>query len=85
MFTGLIESVGTVHTLNTTADGSRMVIACASDFLADVKLGDSIAIDGVCTTAVELTETSFTIEASPETLSKTTFKQFAPTTKINLE
>ncbi len=85
MFTGLIEAVGTVHTIDTTADGSRMVIACAPDFLADAKLGDSIAIDGVCTTAVELSKTTFTIEASPETLSKTTFNQLAQESKINLE
>lgn len=90
MFTGLIETVGIIHSVDQNDSGSRIVIAVPdTSFLQDVSLGDSIAIDGACTTAIEINkaakDTSFTIEASPETLSKTTFKHFEPGRRVNLE
>jgi len=84
MFTGLIEEVGDIRVVDATAAGSRVVVG-AQIVLADAGLGDSIAIDGVCTTVVALDEASFTIEASPETLSKTTLKYLQPGRKVNLE
>ena len=85
MFTGLIEAIGRIADVETTAAGSRLTIEAPADFLADARLGDSIAIDGVCTTAVALESNRFAIEASPETLSKTTFSGLTTGKKVNLE
>lgn len=84
MFTGLVESCGTVKAVQQTASGSTLTIQ-APEILDGVKLGDSIAIDGVCTTVIAFDTQTFTIEASPETLSKTTFKALKPGTRVNLE
>ena len=87
MFTGLIEEVGTITAVDATEAGSRITVA-AQTVLADAKLGDSIAIDGACTTVVAMAGTgpdSFAIEASPETLSKTNFSAFKPGRRVNLE
>ncbi len=84
MFTGLIEEVGQVAAIDTTDEGSRLTVS-AQMVLDGVRLGDSIAVDGVCTTVVEFTGDSFAIEASPETLSKTTFGQLRPGSRVNLE
>lgn len=84
MFTGLIEEVGVIAQVETTEAGSRLTVS-ATHILADLQLGDSIAIDGVCTTVVSKTPIGFSVEATPETLSKTTFKFFVPGSRINLE
>ena len=85
MFTGLIEAIGSIANIQTTPDGSRMAIETPEAFLKSAQLGDSIAIDGVCTTVVALTKSGLSIEASPETLAKTTFSDFKVGKKINLE
>lgn len=84
MFTGLIEEIGTVHLVESASAGSRIVIH-AQTVLEEVRLGDSIAIDGVCTTVIKFDSGSFTIEATPETLSKTKFGDFTPGRRVNLE
>lgn len=84
MFTGLIEEVGLVRTVETSPAGSTLTVA-ACDVLSDTGIGDSLAIDGVCTTLVAKTADTFTIEASPETLAKTTMGSYAPGTRVNLE
>lgn len=84
MFTGLIEEIGMIAAVEQTAAGSRLSIE-AKTVLSDAKLGDSIAIDGVCTTVIALDNDTFTIEASPETLAKTTFKYLTPGKRVNLE
>lgn len=84
MFTGLIEEVGSIQAVEESGGGSRITVA-AREVLSDARLGDSIAIDGACTTVVEKTNSSFTIEASPETLSKTMFSSYKPGKRVNLE
>lgn len=84
MFTGLIEEVGRVASVQHRSEGSRLVVN-AKTVLHGVALGDSIAIDGVCTTVVAFDTQSFTIEASPETLSKTTFGRLQAGSAVNLE
>ncbi len=84
MFTGLIEEVGSVASIQQSPEGSVLIIS-AKTVLENVKLGDSIAIDGACTTVVAFTPTSFTIEASPETMRKTGFGAYKPGTRVNLE
>ncbi len=84
MFTGLIEEVGTVASVQHTPSGSRIIVS-AKAILENLKQGDSIAIDGVCTTVIAFDGSGFTIEASPETLDKTTFKSLKKGSLVNLE
>ncbi|MBY0451120.1 MAG: riboflavin synthase [Cyanobacteria bacterium] len=91
MFTGLIEEVGTVRVVEHSQNGSLLTIT-ASKVLEDASLGASISIDGVCTTVITFERALddqnpgfFQIEASPETLRKTTFSQLQSGAKVNLE
>ncbi len=88
MFTGLIEEMGTIKTIEHSEENqnqSAVMVIKANEVLKNCKLGDSIAIDGCCTTVVSFNDSEFTIEASPETLDKTTFKTFKPERLVNLE
>lgn len=84
MFTGLIETLGKVANVTPLSGGLQLTIA-APDILQDAKLGDSIAINGACTTVIALTPETFTIEASPETLSKTNFGLLKIGQQVNIE
>ncbi|HAC62360.1 MAG TPA: riboflavin synthase [Cyanothece sp. UBA12306] len=86
MFTGLIQSLGRIHPL----DSDRFTVALnhdtASAILSDLDLGDSVAIDGVCLTVEEITPDGFVATASPETLQRTTLGIKAQTaTYVNVE
>ncbi len=84
MFTGIIEGLGTVMQIQPVAGGSRLTVA--ADFsLEGTGLGDSIAVNGACLTAVHLQGTRFSADVSPETLSKTTFKAVNIGERVNLE
>lgn len=83
MFTGIIQSVGRIREYETRGGDARMVIAGGGLDLSDVAIGDSIAVDGVCLTAVALTPDSFTADVSAETLRVTA--GFAPGAEVNLE
>ena len=85
MFTGIIQSVGEVVTIEPKADDARLRILTNKLDLDDVQLGDSIAVNGVCLTAVELPGDGFWADVSGETLSCTTFKSLTVGTKTNLE
>ena len=80
MFTGIVEEVGTV----TGLEGQRLTIA-ASRVLEDVKLGDSIAVNGACLTVVDFQASSFSVELAPETLKRTSFSVWIPGREVNLE
>ena len=83
MFTGIIQSIGRIHEYEARGADARMVIAGGGLDLSDVALGDSIAVNGVCLTAVALTADSFTVDVSAETLRVTTC--FIPGAEVNLE
>ncbi|MCF6336152.1 MAG: riboflavin synthase [Spirochaetales bacterium] len=84
MFTGLIEEIGVVRSLKSFNDGLEITIQ--SEFILEsLKIGDSIAIDGVCQTVTKKGGTTFTVEAVGATLLKTTFLNFKQGRKINLE
>ena len=85
MFTGIIQSIGEVAAIEPKGDDARVRILTNELDLADVQLGDSIAVNGVCLTAVELPGDGFWADVSGETLSCTTFKSLAVGTKANLE
>ncbi len=84
MFTGLVEEVGSVRSLRTDRGGRRITIECAT-VLEDLKVDDSIALNGVCQTVVALGTNSFDVEAVPETLKKTTLAALAIAGRVNLE
>jgi riboflavin synthase len=84
MFTGLIEEVGTVNAVFPSSRGLRIEIA-AGLVTTDLRVGDSISVDGVCQTVIETTGTSFTVEAMAPTLSRTTFGELEKGTRVNLE
>jgi riboflavin synthase len=84
MFTGLIEVVGKVVQLDRAGSAGRLTVAAA--FPGDaVRLGDSIAINGVCLTVVTLGGGTFAFDVSPETLERTAFRGFKPGMPVNLE
>lgn len=85
MFTGIIESVGVLSQMTKQNDGYRVEIKVGKLDLSDVKLGDSIASNGVCLTVVQLTSDSFYADVSGETVSLTGFVDYNLGQVINLE
>jgi riboflavin synthase len=85
MFTGIIQSVGKIVTVESRGGDARIVIDSGKMSMADVNLGDSIAVNGVCLTVVDKTDTGFTADISNETLSRTTLKQLQAGSSANLE
>jgi len=84
MFTGIIEELGTVQRLKRSSNSSEISIQ-ASKVLEDVKLGDSIAINGVCLTVTSFDREHFTADMMAETLAKTNLKDLGNGQRINLE
>ena len=80
MFTGIVEELGTV----VTRDGERLVVR-GSVTAADASIGDSIAIDGVCLTVVELQGEQLSFDLSEETLARTNLGPLGPGDAVNLE
>jgi riboflavin synthase len=85
MFTGLIEGVGSLATREARGGDARLRIAVGTLPFADVALGESISVNGVCLTVVAFDEVSFDIDASNETLSLTTLGQLPIGAAVNLE
>lgn len=85
MFTGIIQSIGEIAAIEPKGDDARVRVLTNKLDLDDVQLGDSIAVNGVCLTAVELPGDGFWADVSGETLSCTTFKSLSVGTKANLE
>lgn len=84
MFTGLIEELGTIKNLSREGSNLHIEVECQT-VLDDLKLGDSIALDGVCQTVVKLSPKSFTVTAIEVTLQLTNFNDYKVGTRINLE
>ena len=85
MFTGIIQAVGTVASTENRGGDLRLGINTGMLPLADVQIGDSIAVSGVCLTAVELSATGFVADVSAETLGLTTLGGLKVNDRINLE
>lgn len=85
MFTGIIEAVGTVAAIEMKGGDMRLYIRTGTLDLADVKLGDSIATNGVCLTAVELPGDGFWADVSRETLAHSRFESLQVGEQVNLE
>jgi riboflavin synthase len=85
MFTGIIQAVGRVAALEPVGGDLRIVVDAAGLDLGDVALGDSIAVNGVCLTAVALDGERFGADVSVETLDCTTLGGLAVGDRVNLE
>jgi riboflavin synthase len=81
MFTGIITHLGTIKEKSQT----KLVIAAQTDLLDKVTLGMSVAVDGICLTAVAFDESTFTIDFMPETAAKTNIQQLKEGSVVNLE
>ena len=84
MFTGIVEETGTVREVSHHAAGASLVVG-ASEVLADLEIGSSIAVNGCCLTAVRIDDGSFASDLSPETLDKTNLGGLTPGSIVNLE
>ncbi|PYZ98490.1 riboflavin synthase [Alteribacter lacisalsi] len=84
MFTGIIEEKGTVKSIRETGEAIVMVIE-APGILTDVKLGDSIAVNGVCLTVTSFTDRTFSVDLMPETVRATSLKLLKNGSYVNLE
>ena len=85
MFTGLIETVGTVARIARTGGGARMTISVSWPNAAIPERGDSIAVNGACLTVLEPTAEAFAADLSPETLERTLLGGLSPGARVNLE
>lgn len=85
MFTGIIEAIGSIAALTPKGGDMRVYVQTGKLDLADVKLGDSIAVSGVCLTAVELPGDGFWADVSRETLARTAFVDLKISSRVNLE
>lgn len=83
MFTGIIKDVGSVIALSNNEDG--VLIEIQTDLVSDIKVDDSISVNGVCLTAIAVKENSFVAQVVPMTLSKTNFSKLKISSKVNLE
>ncbi|MCS5587320.1 MAG: riboflavin synthase [Porticoccaceae bacterium] len=85
MFTGIISAIGEIVKLEEKQGDVRLSIATGDLGIEDVRLGDSIACNGVCLTAVEIMEKGFVADVSVETLSLTSIGDWKTASRINLE
>src|SRR4051812_12412479 len=83
MFTGLIESIGTVERLDVAPAGRRVRIRAA--LAPELQLGESISVNGVCLTVVDADGVAFAADVSPETLRVTTLGALDVDSRVNLE
>ena len=84
MFTGIIEEVGRIAAVKSQGEKRRLTISCAK-LLPELKVGDSIAVSGVCLTAVEITNRTFTADLAQETWLRTSFSRLQSGALVNLE
>lgn len=84
MFTGIIQGMGTVLRLARRGEDALLEIETELD-LGDLRIGDSIAVNGACLTATIIGRRGFTADVSAETLSRTDLAFFSPGTQVNLE
>jgi riboflavin synthase len=84
MFTGLVETTGTILRLERADRGLHLTVRAALE-PPDLKIGESIAVDGVCLTVVSLEGDAFTVDVSEETVSRSTLGQCRQGGEVNLE
>ncbi|MEA3406237.1 MAG: riboflavin synthase [Pseudomonadota bacterium] len=85
MFTGIIEAEGFIEKIEPRQGDWRVTINTGKLDMSDVQIGDSIAANGICLTAIEFTDQSYIADVSGETLNVTTAGSWKPGTPVNLE
>jgi riboflavin synthase len=83
MFTGIIESLGTIGEIAGTDEGRRLVVE--ADLAPELKAGDSISVNGVCLTVIEQVDSSFSLDVVSETLRRTNLGALLVGDRVNLE
>jgi riboflavin synthase len=84
MFTGIIEELGAVDAVQSRAAGARLKVRCGT-VMSDMTEGASIAVNGVCLTAVDLKPDSFSADLAPETLRRSNLGSLRAGSRVNLE
>jgi len=84
MFTGIIEEVGRVTAIKSEGAKRRLTVSCAK-LLPELKIGDSVAVSGVCLTAVEIDDKNFSADLAQETWLRTSFSRLKAGAPVNLE
>ena len=84
MFTGIIEEIGKINSIKPVS-GSYRITVSAKIVTRDLKIDDSVSLNGACQTVIHKTDSEFTVEAVEETIRKSTLGNFKPGQKINLE
>jgi riboflavin synthase len=84
MFTGIIQELGSVISLEQNSAGARLTVQC-QEVLTDAKIGASIAVNGACLTAVQITAGAFSADLAPETLKRTNLGNLERGAAVNLE
>ena len=84
MFTGLVEEIGTIRQMDSIQNGYMMHVQ-AKDVVKELKIGDSIAVNGICLTVIDKSNSDFAVEAVGETVSRSTLANFQPGYYVNLE
>jgi riboflavin synthase len=84
VFTGIIESFGTINRIASSGEGKVLQIGCDLD-LSGSRIGDSFAVNGACLTAVSLEKHAFKVDMAPETVDRTTFKYLTTGSRVNIE
>ena len=85
MFTGIIEAVGKIKRIEPVGGDMRLHVGVGDLDMGDVQLGDSIAVNGVCLTAIEFDDKHFAADVSNETISLTSLKDLSIGSEVNLE
>ncbi|WP_338293585.1 riboflavin synthase [Planctobacterium marinum] len=85
MFTGIIESVGSIASMQARGSDMRVAISTGKLDMSDVQLGDSIATNGVCLTVVEFSSGHYVADVSMETIKRTGFANYSQGMAVNLE
>ncbi len=84
MFTGLIEETGYVKSASK-GNGARRIVISAEKIARKLRTGDSVAVSGVCLTALDITKHSFAADLAAETIARTSLAHLAPGSTVNLE
>jgi riboflavin synthase len=85
MFSGIVQSLGTIVSISEARDIATLEVQATEDFTKDLKIGESVAVDGVCLTLTRSESDIMFFDAVPETLNKTLIKSYTKGTKVNLE
>lgn len=86
MFTGIIEDIGRIESIEAINHEAGLLLTIASEkIVTDMNLGDSIAVNGICLTVTQFTKSNFQVEVMPETIDKIALVDISKNTEVNLE